>query len=307
MKIVFMGTPEFALTILKKLYESEHDIVAVVTQPDKPKGRGHHVQFSPVKNFALANNIPLFQPKTLKDNDFVDKLKSFNADLFIVAAYGKIIPENILNIPKLMPINVHASLLPKYRGAAPIQHAIINGETVTGITIMKMDKGMDTGEIILQKKCDITQDDTYESLYNKLANLGAQTLIETLESIDSINLKPQDDSLATYAPMITKDTGYIDWHKTSLEILNLIRALRPKPGAYTFYNNKLLKIHEAENYPTYENAECGKIIDMNKNGFAIKTCDGALSILKLQEQGGKILSVTEYLKGHKLLTDILFN
>ena len=195
--------------------------------------------------------------------------------------------------------------MPKYRGAAPIHHAIINGETVTGITIMKMDKGMDTGDIILQKKCNISMDDTYETLYNKLSKLGADALTEVINNIDSIETKKQDNSLATYAPMITKDMGHIDWHKTSLEIANLIRALQP--GAYTLYNDKILKIHQVENYPTYENAECGKIIDMNKNGFAIKTSDGALAILKLQKQGGKIMSAADYLKGHKLSTDILFN
>lgn len=305
MKIVFMGTPDFALTVLKKLYEEKHEIIAVVTQTDKPKGRGHKIQFSPVKIFALEKNIPVLQPKTLKDNEFVDTLKSLNADIFIVAAYGKIIPENILYLTKYGSINVHASLLPKYRGAAPIHHAIINGETVTGITIMKMDKGMDTGDIILQKKCNISMDDTYETLYNKLSKLGADALTEVINNIDSIETKKQDNSLATYAPMITKDMGHIDWHKTSLEIANLIRALQP--GAYTLYNDKILKIHQVENYPTYENAECGKIIDMNKNGFAIKTSDGALAILKLQKQGGKIMSAADYLKGHKLSTDILFN
>lgn len=305
MKIVFMGTPDFALTVLKKLYEEKHEIIAVVTQTDKPKGRGHKIQFSPVKIFALEKNIPVLQPKTLKDNEFVDTLKSLNADIFIVAAYGKIIPENILYLTKYGSINVHASLLPKYRGAAPIHHAIINGETTTGITIMKMDKGMDTGDIILQKKCNISMDDTYETLYNKLSKLGADALTEVINNIDSIETKKQDDSLATYAPMITKDMGHIDWHKTSLEIANLIRALQP--GAYTLYNDKILKIHQVENYPTYENAECGKIIDMNKNGFAIKTSDGALAILKLQKQGGKIMSAADYLKGHKLSTDILFN
>ncbi len=307
MKIIFMGTPDFALTILKKLYESDHEVIAIVTQTDKPKGRGQHLQFSPVKEFALSHDIPLFQPKTLKDDELVATLRALNPDLFVVAAYGKIIPENILNIPRLMPINVHASLLPKYRGAAPIQHAIINGETVTGITIMKMDKGMDTGDIILQKKCNISVDDTCETLYNKLADLGAQALMETLENTDALEFKPQDDSLATYAPMITKETGHIDWHKTSLEILNLIRAMNPKPSAYTLYDDKILKIHQAQNYPTYENAECGKIIDMSKDGFAIKTSDGALYVERLQEQGGKIMSSADYLKGHKLSTEVFFN
>ena len=174
MKIIFMGTPDFALTILQKLYDEKYEIAAVVTQTDKPKGRGHKIQFSPVKNFALEHNLPLLQPKTLKDENLVAQLKSFGADLFIVAAYGKIIPENILQLPKYFSINVHASLLPKYRGAAPIQHAIANGETVSGVTIMKMDKGMDTGDIILQKKCDIFADDTYQTLYEKLSLLGSE-------------------------------------------------------------------------------------------------------------------------------------
>ncbi len=307
MKIIFMGTPDFALTILQKLYDEKYEIAAVVTQTDKPKGRGHKIQFSPVKNFALEHNLPLLQPKTLKDENLVAQLKFFDADLFIVAAYGKIIPENILQLPKYFSINVHASLLPKYRGAAPIQHAIANGETVSGVTIMKMDKGMDTGDIILQKKCDISADDTYQTLYEKLSLLGSEALLETLNQFDSIEFKKQDDSLASYAPLITKDFCHIDWNKTSLEIMNLIRALKPNPGAYTLYENKIFKVWQLTDYPVYGTEECGKIIAVNNDGIAVKTFDGALLITQLQEQGRKIMLATDYLKGHTIKTNVFLN
>lgn len=307
MKIIFMGTPDFALTILQKLYDEKYEIAAVVTQTDKPKGRGYKIQFSPVKNFALEHNLPLLQPKTLKDENLVAQLKFFDADLFIVAAYGKIIPENILQLPKYFSINVHASLLPKYRGAAPIQHAIANGETVSGVTIMKMDKGMDTGDIILQKKCDISADDTYQTLYEKLSLLGSEALLETLNQFDSIEFKKQDDSLASYAPLITKDFCHIDWNKTSLEIMNLIRALKPNPGAYTLYENKIFKVWQLTDYPVYGTEECGKIIAVNNDGIAVKTFDGALLITQLQEQGRKIMSAADYLKGHTIKTNVFLN
>lgn len=307
MKIIFMGTPDFALTILQKLYDEKYEIAAVVTQTDKPKGRGHKIQFSPVKNFALEHNLQLLQPKTLKDENLVTQLKSFDADLFIVAAYGKIIPENILQLPKYFSINVHASLLPKYRGAAPIQHAIANGETVSGVTIMKMDKGMDTGDIILQKKCDIFADDTYQTLYEKLSLLGSEALLEALNQFDSIEFKKQDDSLASYAPLITKDFCHIDWNKTSLEIMNLIRALKPNPGAYTLYENKIFKVWQITDYPVYGTEECGKIIAVNNDGIAVKTFDGALLITQLQEQGRKIMSAADYLKGHTIKTNVFLN
>jgi methionyl-tRNA formyltransferase len=308
MKVVFAGTPSFALTVLKKLYSCDNiEIVAVVTQTDKPKGRNHKIEFSPVKKFAIENNLKLLQPNKLKDEFFENELKNFNMDLFLVAEYGKIITEKILNMPKLYSINVHASLLPKYRGAAPIQHALINGETVTGVTIMQMDKGIDTGDIIIQKKCDISSDDTYGSLCDKLASLGADALLETIDKIinSDIELKKQDDSLATYAPMITKNFCRIDWHRTSLEILNLIRALKPDIGAYTFYDNKILKIWSAVNSSLYSNEECGKIIDAGK--FVVKTFDGALMLTEVQEQGGKKMLALDYLRGHKLFQGAFLN
>ncbi len=310
MRIIFMGTPDFALATLKTLYNSKHQIVAVVTQPDKPKGRGHKIQFSPVKHFALENNLDLLQPKTLKDENLVETFKSLEPDLFVVAAYGKIIPEGLLLLPKLFPINVHASLLPKYRGAAPIQHAIINGETVTGITIMKMDKGMDTGDIVLQRKCDINSTDTFDELYYRLAELGAETLMEVLDIIDQgmeIDFKKQDDSLATYAPVITKDFCHIDWNTTSSEIINFVRALTPHPGAYTFYKDNMIKVWELSDYPIYGNEDNGKVIAVNDDGFAVKTADGALLITKLQQQGGRIMSTYDYLKGQDIEVDEQLN
>lgn len=308
MKIIFMGTPDFGLIVLKRIFcDEKHKLIGVITQTDKPAGRGNKVKFSAVKNFALENNLDVMQPKKLNDLDLVSKLKNLKPDLFVVAAYGKIIPESILEIPKHCAINVHASLLPKYRGAAPIQHAIINGEMVTGVTIMKMDKGLDTGDIILQRKCDISPEDTYGSLYNKLASLGAESLIEVLDSsdFDNLDLKKQDDSLASYAPIIKKEICHIDWAKTSLEIFNLVRALKPKPGAYTLYENKIFKIWALSDYPVYGTEEPGRIIAVNDRGVAVKTFDGALLITELQEQNNKVMAASEYLKGHKIKTNVL--
>jgi len=306
MKIIFMGTPEFGLVILKNLYVQENfEILAVVTQTDKPTGRTRKIEFSPVKKFALEKNLNILQPSILKDIDLINSLKEFKADLFIVAAYGKIIPESILNIPRYFCINIHGSLLPKYRGAAPVHHAIINGETVTGITIMRMDKGMDTGDIIEQVKCDILPEDTFGSLLDRLAILGSESVIRVINNINQLEFKKQDDSLATFAPIIKKESCHIDWHKTSLEILNLIRALKPRPGAYSFYGDKIIKIWSAINFPVYVNEECGKILDINN--FVIKTCDGAIMITELQEQNGKRMSRDDYLRGHKLSQSVLFN
>jgi methionyl-tRNA formyltransferase len=308
MKIVFMGTPDFALTILKGLYaQSNIEIAAVVTKADKPKGRSHEVEFSPVKKFAISNSLMLLQPNRLKEKQFEDIMLNINSDLFVVAAYGKILPESILKTTKLA-INVHASLLPKYRGAAPIHHAIINGEIVTGVTIMRMDNGIDTGDIIFQSKCDVAQDDTYGSLSSKLAILGRDSILYVINNqlmYDNLEFKKQDDSLATYAPILTKESFHIDWHKTSLEILNLIRALNPQVGAYTFCDDVMIKIWSAVNFPLYSNEECGKLI-IATDKLVIKTYDGALMIKEIQVQGGKRMDIDSYLRGHKLRENVVF-
>ena len=312
MRVVFMGTPDFALTVLKKLFDDKnHEIICVVTQPDKPKNRGHKIIFSTVKDFAIKNNLNIMQPKSLKTPEVIEELKNMEPDFLVVAAYGKIIPEEVLNIPRYFALNIHGSLLPKYRGAAPINYAIINGETVTGITLMRMDKGMDTGDIILQAKCEILPEDNYGSVYNKLAEIGGNELINFLDRLESgemknIEFKRQDDSLATYTSLIKKEFCHIDWSKNSIEIINFVKGLSPKPGAYCFYDNKVFKIWGLQEFGIYGNEKPGQVVSVNKNGIAVKTFDGALLITKIQEQNGKIMLTEDYLKGHEIKLNSFF-
>lgn len=302
LNIVFMGTPEFAVPILEKLIE-HHNVLAVISQPDRPKGRGNKTEPTPVKKFAMENGIEkILQPNNIKDEKFFDELKKLNADLFIVVAYGQILSEKILYLPKYKSINVHGSLLPKYRGAAPIQWAIINGEEKTGVTIMYMEKGIDCGDMILKAEIKITEDETYKTLHDKMSIVGANTLIEALKLIESneMTAEKQNDELATYAPMISKELGHIDWNKNSKEIINLIRGLNPKPCAYSFYNDETIKIHRAEEISGY-NGQPAEIVDILDNrGIVIKTKDTALLITEIQKKGSKKMNCTDYLRGHKV-------
>ncbi len=306
MKICFMGTPDFASNILEKIILSKHEVVAVITQPDKPKGRGKKMLFSPVKEIALKHNIKVFQPiKIKKDTECLDEIKNLNADIFVVAAYGQILSKEILDMPKYGCINVHGSLLPKYRGAAPIQWSIINGEEKTGITIMKMDVGLDTGDMILKKELKIEKNDTSQILYLKLSNIGADATLEALDKIENKTAiyEKQDDNLATYAPMLKKEMGLIDWNKSSKEILNLIRGLQPWPLCYTVLNdNTILKILLGEEYLVEKiNATSGQILIANsKIGIVIKTGDGAILLKSIKTPSGKIMNSADYLKGHTI-------
>lgn len=309
MKVVFMGTPEFSVAALKALINN-HDVKAVISQPDKPKGRGKKLVPTPVKQTALDNNIPVFQPEKIKDAEFIEKLKNIDADIFVVAAYGQILPESILNMPKYGCINIHASLLPKYRGAAPIQRCIIEGEKITGITIMYMEKGLDTGDMIIKKEVEIEDTDTYGTLHDKMADSGAELIIEALKLIESGQAKPQkqNDDLSTYAHMIKKETGHIDWNKTSVEILNLIRGLNPAPCAYTYYNNDVFKIWSAEIFDTDIQAAEGEIIIADsKKGIAVKTADSAVLIKEIQAKGGKKMFSADYLRGHSIDIGVILN
>ncbi|MBQ9486386.1 MAG: methionyl-tRNA formyltransferase, partial [Selenomonadaceae bacterium] len=239
MRIIFMGTPEFAVPSLQALIESA-EVLCVVTQPDKPKGRGHKLQPPPVKIFAEKNNIPVLQPQKLKPPEVIAKLESFHADLIVVTAYGKILPQAILDLPKFGCINVHASLLPRYRGAAPIEWSIINGEKFTGVTIMKMDAGLDTGDMLASKRIEISDEMILPELKEILSTEGAKLLIETINRLDAVTPIKQDDSLSNYAPMLTKDTGKIDWNNSARDIHNLVRGLYG--GAYAFINEQKFKI-----------------------------------------------------------------
>lgn len=308
MNIVFMGTPEFAVPTLEKLIK-HHNVLAVVSQPDKPKGRGKKLVPTPVKEFALNNGITnILQPDTIKDENVIAQLEKLSADVFIVVAYGQILTERILNMPKYKCINVHGSLLPKYRGAAPIQWSIIKGEEKTGITIMYMEKGLDSGDMILQKEIDILKEDTYGSLYEKMSNLGAEALLEALELLENnnVNAEKQDDSLSNYAPMINKETGHINWENSSTDIINLIRGLNPIPMAYTNYKEDVFKICMAEEILGYNNGELGEIIDIiDKKGFVVKTNDSAILITEMQAKGGKKMKTADYLRGHSIEKNII--
>lgn len=300
MKTVFMGTPEFAVPSLKALIESGEEVVAVVTQTDKPKGRGLEVISPPTKVLSEKHSIPVLQPQKIRTDEFFNNIKNLNPDLICVVAYGKILPKNILDIPPYGCINVHASLLPKYRGAAPINWAIIRGERVTGITTMKMDEGMDTGDMLLKREMTIDDEDTGETLSGKLSEMGAEVLIETIKLLKEgrLNPIPQDHSQATYAPMLKKEDGNIDWKKSAEEIRNLIRGTLPWPGAYTTLEGKLLKIYKAR--ATKDSGRLGEVIKSNSEILRAATGIGALDILEIQIEGGKRLQTEAFLRGRRI-------
>ena len=296
MKVIFMGTPEFAVPSLKALTSSA-EVLCVVTQTDKPKGRGHKLQPPPVKVFAEKNNIPVLQPARLKSQEIISQLAAFNADLIVVVAYGKILPQAVLDLPKFGCINVHASLLPKYRGAAPIEWSIINGETLTGVTTMKMDAGLDTGDILLASKVEIPDEMILPELKEILSVEGAKLLIETINNLDTITPIKQDDSLSNYAPMLTKDTGKINWKKSAREIHNLVRGLYG--GAFSVIDEQKFKIWRTKIFDTDLKLTAGEIkIDGKK--FLVGTGEGSLEILELQAPNSKKLDAASYLLGHKL-------
>jgi len=307
MRIVYMGTPDFAVLPLSALFDDGHEIALVVTQPDKPKGRGHKMQAPPVKEYALLKNIPVYQPESAKTDEAYEYLKTFNADVFIVAAYGQILPQRILDIPKYGCINIHASLLPKYRGAAPIQWAIINGETATGVTTMQMNAGLDTGDMLVKEEVTIESSDTGETLHDKLAEAGVLAIRETLKQIENGTLSPekQDDKESNYAPMIDKSTGYIDFTKPVKDIHNLVRGLNSYPYASTSYNGTRFKIINTKVSEKEVSGALGEIKEVNKDGIYVKCKDGVLIIKDVQFEGKKKMPVSEYIKGNKIETGII--
>lgn len=309
MKVVFMGTPDFAVPCLQKLIDEKYYIAAVVTQPDRPKGRGKKMVAPPVKELAEKYNIPVFQPEKVRNPEFIEVLRSIAPDLIVVIAFGQILPKEILDIPTYGCINVHGSLLPKYRGAAPIQWAIINGEKITGVTTMFMDEGMDTGDMILKKEIFIEPEYTAGDLHNIMAPVGAELLKETLDELIRGNIKreKQDENEATYAPMLKKENGLIDWSQPSYKIVNLIRGLSPWPSAYTFYKDQMIKIWKAEVYDKiYEFNAIGEIVEVIKNkGLIVKTGDSSLLITEIQAPNGKRMTVEEYLRGHDIEQNII--
>ena len=302
-----MGTPEFAVPSLKKLIE-KYNVSAVFTQPDKPKGRGNKVSMSPVKEEALSHNIPVYQPVKIKNHgESIELLKLLKPDFIIVVAFGQILPKEILDIPKMCCINLHASLLPKYRGAAPINWAIIKGEAKSGNTTMFMDVGLDTGDMLLKSETSITYNMTFGELHDILMNDGADLLVDTIEKFSKEDIIPQkqDNEKSCYASKITKETGKINWNLSNKEIHNLIKGLNPWPAAYTEYENKIMKIYEAEALNLKIKAEPGYIIKVSKTGIEVAAGDGALLIKSIQFPGGKPLKVEEYIKGHTIKEGII--
>ncbi len=299
-----MGTPEIAATILKKLLEyPEYEVVLAVTQPDRPKGRSGALAMSEVKQLALEENIPVFQPEKIKDPENVEYLKKFNADIIVVAAFGQILSKEILDLPPKGCINVHASLLPKYRGAAPIQWAIIDGETETGITIMQMDEGLDTGDMLLKKEIPIMPDETGGSLHDKLAVLGGEALVEVLELLKdgSISGVPQGEATTRYAAMLNKKMGKLNFGKPAEELDRYVRGMNPWPSAYAFLEGKMIKIWQCMvSSVVPQGLQPGDVYGIDKNGFYIATGDGGLRILKLQAEGKRAMSAAEFLRGKDL-------
>ena len=302
MKLIFMGTPDFAVNTLISLINSKHSVAAVVTQPDKPKGRSGQLCPPPVKEEALKASIPVLQPEKMRSEEVFNELASYNADAIIVVAYGKIIPKNILELPKYGCINVHASLLPKYRGAAPIQWAVLDGEKSSGVTIMQMDAGLDTGDIIAQSEIILDKKETSDSLFEKLSIEGARLLLKTLDEIEdgTAERTPQPEKSTTeYARMITKADGLIDWKKSATEIDRLVRGMNSWPGAYAFIDGKNVKIWDCDVIDDNSDVKPGTLTNANKNALVVQTGSGQIKINELQLQGKKRMSFDDFLRGCK--------
>ncbi len=307
MNIVFMGTPDFAVPSLKKLIE-EFNVIAVFTQPDKPKGRGKKLGISSIKEVAVENNIPVYQPEKLKnDSEALNKLKDMNPDFIIVVAYGQILTKEVLDIPKYGCLNLHASLLPKYRGAAPINWAIMNGEKESGNTTMFMDTGLDTGDMLLKSKVEITENMTAGELHDILMKDGGLLLAETLKGIinKTIKREKQGESPTNYAAMLDKNMAKIDWSLNNEKIKDIIRGLNPWPVAYTQYDNQNMKIYEGKTLSENNNYEPGYVIDVSNEGIKVACGEGSILLKTIQFSGGKPMKVSEYIKGHALNKDIV--
>lgn len=299
-RIIYMGTPQFAVPTLEALIAHNENVVAVVTQPDRPKGRGRKLTPPPVKETALAAGLPVLQPKSIKTDEFLAEIAAYKPDLIVVVAFGRLLPGPLINLPQHGTINVHASLLPKYRGAAPIQWSIINNEAETGVTIMQMDEGLDTGDILLPGAVPIEADDTAESLSAKLSELGGKLIIEAIERLKNGNLPPrkQIEAEATLAPLLCKQEGIIDWRKSATEISGLIRGLDPWPSASTTFNGEPIKLFKPSIRPGEETDRPGTILRADKNGLLIATGQDFLLIKEVQLACCKRMPVEAFLSGH---------
>lgn len=304
MDVLFMGTPEFAVPTVEALLSSKHVLKAVVTQPDKPAGRGRRLSAPPVKQLALSNGIPCQQPAKLRDPSVVEELASYSPEIIVVAAYGKILPPSVLDLPPKGCINVHASLLPKYRGAAPINWAIINGETETGITIMLMDEEMDHGPILLQRAISILPEETAGELHDRLALLGAECLIEALKGLEDGSIAPnaQDHDRATFAPMLSKEDGQLDWGQPAEDLVNRIRGVTPWPGATTMLNDELFKVWKASLGPKDVSGSPGEVMAVEEDGITVACGQGSVCLLEVQVAGKKRMKAESFLRGYSVST-----
>lgn len=304
MRVIFMGTPDFSVGTLEALTEAGHEIVLAVTQPDKPKGRGKSMQFPPVKEAAIAHGIEVYQPVRVREQSCIDHLRKYEADIIVVVAFGQILPKEILDMPRYGCVNVHASLLPKYRGAAPIQWAVINGEQVSGVTTMRMDEGLDTGDMILKEEVVLEPEETGGSLFDRLAQTGADLCIRTLTAIENgtATYTPQDHEKATHTTMIRKQLGEIVWEKPALELERLIRGLNPWPSAYTHLNGKTLKIWKAAvvEQAQSKQVEPGSIVEVTKDSILVQTGQGLLKLVEVQLEGKKRMTTDAFLRGFSI-------
>lgn len=308
MKVIYMGTPDFAVAPLEAIIQAGHEVTAVVTQPDRQKGRGREIQMTPVKECAQKHGIPVLQPVRIKEPEAVAELQRYPADIYVVAAFGQFLSEEILNMPRFGCVNIHASLLPAYRGAAPIQRVIINGEEKTGVTIMRMAKGIDTGDIFLKKEVPIEPGETGGSLHDKLSEVGAELIVEALPKIEKgeIQLEKQDDALACYAKKLDKSMGLIDFTKSAVSIERLVRGLNPWPSAYTIYRGKTLKIWEADAVPLKKKEEPGTVVSVAGDFFDVAAKEGALRVKSLQLEGKKKMAVKDFLLGYEIVCGMKF-
>ncbi len=300
MKIVYMGTPDFAVPALESIINAGHEVLCVVTQPDRPKGRGKELAVSPVKACALEHNLPVFQPERIKTAESVEYLRNLSADLFVVAAFGQILSQEVLDLPRYGCVNIHASLLPLYRGAAPIQQAVLDGQSETGVTIMKMDIGCDTGDILLQERIPITEEDTAGTMFDKLATLGAETIVKALPLIEAGELTPvkQDEEKSTKAGKVRKEEGHLNWEHDAAFLCRLIRAMSPWPSAYTRMEGKTLKIWKARALPQARAAgAAGTITEVGKDYLTIQTGNGLVCVTELQLEGKRRMTTEEFLRG----------
>ena len=297
LRIIFAGTPDFAAAALEALLNTSHEILAVYTQPDRPAGRGRKLKPSPVKQLALEHQLPVLQPASLKTAESLEELRAFEADVMVVAAYGLLLPAEVLKLPRYGCLNIHASLLPRWRGAAPIQRAILAGDSETGITIMQMDAGLDTGAMLLKKSCAITPKDTSASLHDRLAELGAQAIVEALDQLSDLKAVPQDESQVTYASKLAKSEALIDWHNSAEEIARQVRAYNPWPVAQTSVNGQTLRIWAAEPQTGQVESPAGTVLRQHKQGIEIACGKGVLRITHLQPAGSKPMNAAAFLNG----------